>query len=107
MFGSSGGQGGPHFNYDSFFGGSGSSGFGHRFNFNFDDLFKDMFDDFGGFGSFGGGFGDHFAGKADVSDEDHFGGMFDGFGGFGETFQSFHFEQSSHSGQPICGCQSA
>ena len=96
MFGSQAGPQEHHFNYDSFFGGSGSSGFNHRFNFNFDDIFKDMFDDFGGFG--GGGFHDHFAGNADVSDDDHFGNM---FGGFGETFQSFHFEQSSQSGQSV------
>ena len=100
MYGSSGTQGGPqghHFNYDDFFGGHGSSGFEHRFNFNFDDMFKDMFDDFGDFG-FGGGFKDHFGGNADYGDSDHSGGMFDGFGGFGEAFQSFSFEQSSHSG---------
>ena len=100
MFGSAGAQGGPqehHFNYESFFGGHGSSGFNHRFNFNFDDIFKDMFDDFGG------GFHDHHdSGNADVSDDDLFGGMFDGFGGFGDTFQSFHFEQSSHSGVSMC-----
>lgn len=101
MFGSSGSQGGHHFNYEDFFGGHGSSGFEHRFNFNFDDMFKDMFDDFGDFG-FGGGFKDHFGGNADVRDNDHVGGMFDGFGGFGEAFQSFSFEQSSHSGQLMC-----
>ena len=103
MFGSSGTQGGfhgHHFNYDDFFGGHGSSGFEHRFNFNFDDMFKDMFDDFGDFG-FGGGFKDHFGGNADTGDNDHVGGMFDGFGGFGDAFQSFSFEQSSHSGQLI------
>ena len=44
-------HGGP-FDYDAFFGkGSGNSGFEHRFNFNFDDLFKEFFgdDDFGDF----------------------------------------------------------
>ena len=106
MFGSSGSQGGTqghHFKYDDFFGGHGSSGFEHRFNFNFDDVFKDMFDDFGDFG-FGGGFKDHFGGNSDIRDDDHSGGMFDGFGGFGEAFQSFSFEQSSHSGQLVCVC---
>lgn len=49
MFGAEGSQY-QTFKYDDFFSpGGGTSGFEHHFNFNFDDIFNDMFGDNDGF----------------------------------------------------------